>query len=87
MTVTACAKEVDFMCLAKTYSVQNLKQAIASRETNSLHSQQFRGKKSCISFCKMLRNKQHLMKALLNSLHLNGHKRGFHADLKAKTSF
>ena len=31
------------------------------------------GKKSWISFCKIVKNKQHHVKVLLNSFHLNGH--------------
>ena len=38
-------------------------------------------KKSWISFCKILKNKQHHMKVLLNSLHLNGHTLGFHPQI------
>ena len=31
-----------------------------------------------ISFCKIVKNKQHHLKILLNSVHLNGHTLGFH---------
>ena len=34
--------------------------------------------KSGILFCKMVKNKQYRMKALLNSFNLNGHTLGFH---------
>ena len=34
--------------------------------------------KSWISFCKIVKHKQHHMKVLLNSFHLNGHTLGFH---------
>ena len=35
-------------------------------------------KKSWISLCKIVKNKQHHMKVLLNSFHLNGHSLDFH---------
>ena len=39
-------------------------------------------KTSWISFCKIAKNKQHHMKVLLNSFHLNGHILGFHPQTK-----
>ena len=39
-------------------------------------------KKPWISFCKIVKNKQYLMKVLLNSFHLNGHTLGFDPQIQ-----
>ena len=37
-----------------------------------------------MSFCKIVKNKQHHLKVLLNSFHLNGHTRVLSTDSKVK---